>query len=95
MCYIMGATGHSYVVGFGHNSPKNPHHRNSTLTPEESGNWDVFITRRRNANEITGAMVGGPNKSDQWQDDRSNYLSNEVACDYNAAMLFGIVQCAR
>jgi endoglucanase len=95
MCYIMGATGRSYVVGFGSNSPKNPHHRDSTLTPSESGKWDVFKSRSRNANQITGGLVGGPNDKDQWEDDRMNFKNNEVALDYNAAMLFGLVQCAR
>jgi endoglucanase len=95
MCYIMGATGRSYVVGFGSNFPVNPHHRDAALTYAESGDWNVFKSRSRNANQIIGALVGGPNDKDQWEDDRLNYQNNEVALDYNAAMLFGLVQCAR
>lgn len=95
MCYVMGAAGHSYVVGFGHNPPRNPHHRNSALTYQESDDWNVFKHRKVNANAITGALVGGPNNKDKWEDDRMNYENNEVAVDYNAAMLFGLVQCAR
>lgn len=33
---------------------------------------------------LYGAMVGGPNASDQYTDDISDYVSNEVATDYNA-----------
>jgi endoglucanase len=95
LAYIMGATGHSFVVGFGCNPPQNPHHRDSALTLEESGNWNVFNTRATNANPIVGAMVGGPNPSDGWEDDRSDYQRNEVALDYNAALLFGTVQVGR
>jgi endoglucanase len=29
--------------------------------------------------------VGGPDSSDNYTDERSNYVSNEVATDYNAA----------
>lgn len=28
--------------------------------------------------------MGGPNGQDQYTDDRKDYVSNEVACDYNA-----------
>ena len=67
MCYVMGAAGHSYVVGFGHNPPRNPHHRNSALTYQESDDWNVFKHRKVNANAITGALVGGPNNKDKWE----------------------------
>jgi hypothetical protein len=29
--------------------------------------------------------VGGPDNNDSYKDERSNYVSNEVATDYNAA----------
>jgi hypothetical protein len=29
-------------------------------------------------------MVGGPDKHDNYVDDRSDYVQNEVATDYNA-----------
>lgn len=29
-------------------------------------------------------MVGGPDKSDAYTDDRNDYVHNEVAMDYNA-----------
>lgn len=59
--YAMGASGRSYIVGFGRNPPRQPHHRNAALTFKDSNNWDVFNnTSRPNAHTITGALVGGP-----------------------------------
>lgn len=37
-----------------------------------------------NPHTLYGALVGGPNGQDQYTDDRKDYVSNEVACDYNA-----------
>ena len=32
-------------------------------------------------------MVGGPdNAEDRWEDDRGNYVTNEVSLDYNAGL---------
>ena len=32
-------------------------------------------------------MVGGPdNKEDRWEDDRGDYVTNEVSLDYNAGL---------
>jgi len=33
---------------------------------------------------LYGALVGGPDENDVYVDDREDYVSNEVACDYNA-----------
>lgn len=93
--YILGATGSSYVIGYGCNPPKNPHHRDSALTLEESGDWVIFNTKEENANPVIGGLVGGPDLTDSWADDRTDYQQNEVALDYNAALLFGAVQVGR
>ena len=37
-----------------------------------------------NPHILTGAMVGGPDKSDSYNDKRDDYVHNEVAMDYNA-----------
>ena len=37
-----------------------------------------------NPHTLYGAMVGGPNERGEYTDDRSDYISNEVAIDYNA-----------
>lgn len=55
----------------------------------------MFDTKEFNEYELTGAMVGGPDMNDQWNDDRKDYKRTEVALDYNAAMLFAAVQLGR
>ena len=37
-----------------------------------------------NVHTLCGALVGGPDNGDGYKDQRSNYVSNEVANDYNA-----------
>ena len=69
----------SYVVGFGENPPKNPHHRTA------HGSWSNNLSEPKDSRHILyGALVGGPDRNDSYTDDRSNYTMNEVACDYNA-----------
>ena len=79
--YILGDNPdrRSYVIGYGENSPKNPHHRtahgswaNDGKNPEESRNL------------LIGALVGGPDENEQWSDDRNDWVTNEVAIGYNA-----------
>lgn len=77
--YALGSSGRSYVVGFGENSPKNPHHRTA------HGSYTNNIgDPADNRHILYGALVGGPNRDDTYSDDRNNYINNEVACDYNA-----------
>jgi len=33
---------------------------------------------------LYGALCGGPGENDEWADDRTDYVRNEVALDYNA-----------
>lgn len=71
----------SFVCGFGNNSPKNPHHRTA------HGGWQNNVQATdpvNNRHTIYGALVGGPDKADKYIDDRNNYYTNEIACDYNA-----------
>ncbi len=78
--YILGDNPRdsSYVVGFGDNSPQRPHHRSS------SGNSSGS---EPNEHILYGALVGGPTAVDDfaYNDSRADYVSNEVATDYNAA----------
>ncbi len=69
----------SYVVGFGANPPQRPHHRAA------SGVGDIGDPGP-NRHILYGALVGGPSAPDDraYIDDRSNYITNEVALDYNA-----------
>jgi endoglucanase len=70
----------SYVVGFGANSPQHPHHRTA------HGSWcDMQSVPENHRHVLYGALVGGPDSSDGYTDEISNYTTNEVACDYNAA----------
>jgi endoglucanase len=71
----------SYVCGFGTNPPKNPHHRTAHGCWSNNQNGPPAVTRHI----LYGALVGGPGRDDSYTDDRSNYVNNEVATDYNAA----------
>lgn len=77
--YILGDTGRSYLIGFGENYPEHPHHR--TAQGSYSNNMNDPENHRH---VLYGALVGGPDASDNYTDTVSNYNNNEVACDYNA-----------
>jgi len=70
----------SYVVGFGANPPRNPHHRTA------HGSWSDSIAEPVTSRHVLyGALVGGPStNNDAYVDSRSDYVANEVALDYNA-----------
>ncbi|ADU75232.1 endo-1,3(4)-beta-glucanase [Acetivibrio thermocellus AD2] len=80
--YALGSTGRSFVVGFGENPPKRPHHRTA------HGSWaDSQMEPPEHRHVLYGALVGGPDSTDNYTDDISNYTCNEVACDYNAGFV--------
>lgn len=83
--YMLGEGGRSYVVGFGENPPVHPHHASSACpsAPAFCG-WTTFDSNEPNAHVLTGALVGGPDEDDNYVDDRSDYIQNEVTTDYNA-----------
>jgi len=77
--YALGSTGRSFEVGFGENYPKHPHHR----TAESS--WSDQQTEPNYCRHtLYGALVGGPDDSDNYTDEINNYTQNEPACDYNS-----------
>lgn len=77
--YALGSSGRSYVVGFGENPPEHPHHRTA------QGSWaDNMNEPANHRHTLFGALVGGPDASDSYEDTVSDYNKNEVACDYNA-----------
>ena len=85
--YALGdnPNGRSYVVGFGTNPPKRPHHRSSSCPDEPAEcDWDEYFVNADNPQTLYGALVGGPNYFDYYEDDREDYEMNEVATDYNA-----------
>nr|AAU20853.2 endogenous cellulase [Reticulitermes flavipes] len=83
--YALGDGGRSYVVGFGTNPPVRPHHRSSSCPDAPAVcDWNTYNSAGPNAHVLTGALVGGPDSNDSYTDARSDYISNEVATDYNA-----------
>ncbi|HEU5109967.1 MAG TPA: glycoside hydrolase family 9 protein, partial [Micromonosporaceae bacterium] len=72
----------SYMIGFGNNSPKNPHHRTA-----HGSWWDSMTVPTETRHVLYGALVGGPSSPDDaYRDERNDYVMNEVATDYNAGI---------
>ncbi|WJX32810.1 Esterase/lipase/thioesterase [Trifolium repens] len=92
--YILGdnPSKMSYMVGFGEKYPKHIHHRGSSLPsiytqPQKISCNDGFQylhTGSPNPNVLVGAIVGGPDSSDNFSDDRDNYQQSEPATYINA-----------
>ena len=79
--YTLGSSGQNFMVGYNSQSPKNPHHRAA------HGCWSNNLNAepKTSRHTLVGAVVGGPSgANDSYVDDRSDYIANEVACDYNA-----------
>jgi endoglucanase len=97
--YALGLKGseRSFVVGFGRNPPKRPHHRAASCPPGTSG-WEFYNSEKPNPHVIAGALVGGPKgPGDDYVDDRKDFQQNEVAIDFNAGFtgaLAGLLQVA-
>lgn len=77
--YALGSTGFSYQIGYGDSYPVHPHHRTS-----QGSYCDAMNEPGTARHTLYGALVGGPDSSDGYTDEVSNYNTNEVACDYNA-----------
>ncbi|KAK6236667.1 hypothetical protein SCA6_012004 [Theobroma cacao] len=91
MDYILGKNpeGRSYMVGFGNNPPKQAHHRGASV-PVSEANLEVgcpmsFVRWYNkdvpNPNELTGAILGGPDKQDHFTDLRWTSVYTEP-CTY-------------
>jgi PKD repeat protein len=81
--YILGSNPQntSYVIGYGSQYPLYPHHRTA------HGSWSRSETLPEETRHILyGALVGGHKTADDddWTDNRSDYVWNEVATDYNS-----------
>lgn len=55
---------------------RDPVSRICEWTDKDSGNSNPL--------KLFGALVGGPDVNGRYYDDRSDYIANEVALDYNA-----------
>ncbi|XP_063866890.1 endoglucanase E-4-like [Scylla paramamosain] len=71
----------------GQHPPIRAHHRSSSCpNPPDScaqNNWG-YEQPGPNPHVLHDAIVGGPAEDGTWEDDRLDYVHNEVACDYSA-----------
>ncbi|XP_025831030.1 endoglucanase 13 [Agrilus planipennis] len=83
--YVLGSAGRSFVVGYGKNYPRKPHHSASSCPdrPLPCG-WDNYHSKDPNPQILYGAVVSGPDENDYYEDSREEFLYNEVTLDYNA-----------
>ncbi|XP_010544547.1 PREDICTED: endoglucanase 14-like [Tarenaya hassleriana] len=90
MDYILGSNPNkmSYMVGFGSNYPKKPHHRGASIVSINKdaspvtcqGGFDQWFNNPSpNPNVLEGAVVGGPDENDAFTDSRSDYEHSEPA----------------
>jgi hypothetical protein len=91
--YALGANprNSSYLIGFGANAPKFPHHRTA------HGSWfDSQSVPTQTRHVLYGALVGGPSSAnDAYTDARSDFVMNEVATDYNAGFTSAVARLYR
>ncbi len=79
----------SYLVGWGQNPPKHPHHRAAHGSSTNNMNEP-----RYHRHILYGALVGGPDSTDTHNDVTTDYVLNEVAIDYNASAVAGLSMAA-
>ncbi|XP_030476678.2 endoglucanase 8-like [Syzygium oleosum] len=95
--YILGSNpmNMSYMVGYGRKFPQRIHHRGSSLPsldqhPQQIGCKDgtpYFESRRPNPNLLTGAVVGGPDIKDRYNDSRADFVHSEPTTYINAPLV--------
>ncbi|KAJ8764797.1 hypothetical protein K2173_010262 [Erythroxylum novogranatense] len=82
----------SYMVGFGSRYPQHVHHRGSSspsIHTHQSriscnDGFHYLYSASPNPNVLVGAIIGGPDRSDHFSDDRNNYQQSEPATYINA-----------
>jgi mlo protein len=96
--YILGQNplNMSYVVGYGKRYPKHVHHRAASIPKDGvkytcTGGYKWRDSRNPNPHVLTGAMVGGPDKFDRFQDVRSNYNDTEPTIAGNAGLVAALI----
>ncbi|KAF2566041.1 hypothetical protein F2Q70_00024610 [Brassica cretica] len=86
--YMLGSNpkNMSYMVGFGTNYPKRPHHRGASIVSIKknriavecnAGFNDWYHSPAPNPNVLTGALVGGPDENDAYEDERTDFQHSE------------------
>ncbi|HPR32182.1 MAG TPA: glycoside hydrolase family 9 protein [Prolixibacteraceae bacterium] len=68
--------GRSFVTGLGHQPPMNPHDRRSGADDIEAP-WPGYI-------------VGGGQKATDWKDEQGSFSTNEVAINWQAALVYAL-----
>ncbi|KAI3967599.1 hypothetical protein MKW92_003474 [Papaver armeniacum] len=96
--YILGANPRkmSYVVGYGEKFPKHVHHRGASIPLDGhkytcAGGFKWRDSQNSNPHNLTGAMVGGPDRFDKFQDFRPNYNYTEPSLAGNAGLVAALV----
>ncbi|KAI3682107.1 hypothetical protein L2E82_50139 [Cichorium intybus] len=100
MDYLLGnnPVKRSMMVGFGKDPPLHAHHRGSSV-PVDAGNGEVncgmtfvywYNTDKPNPNELTGAILGGPDRADRFVDSRVNSSMTEP-CTYINSCAVGVL----
>ncbi|CAL1375227.1 unnamed protein product [Linum trigynum] len=86
----------SYMVGYGSKFPQQLHHRGSSLPSIKShkpkiscndGYDHYYSSSQPNPNVHVGALVGGPDSSDNYPDQRSDYSHAEPTTYINAGFI--------
>ncbi|KAL8105636.1 hypothetical protein AgCh_029439 [Apium graveolens] len=96
--YILGKNpkSMSYIVGYGQNYPNHVHHRGASIASTSvlhsavgcvQGFETWYRRAERNPNTIYGALVGGPDKNDEFVDTRSNYEQTEPTMTGTAPLI--------
>lgn len=98
MDYILGKNpmNMSYVVGHGNKFPTHVHHRGASIPNNNikyscKRGFQWMSSDKPNPNNITGAMVGGPDQFDKFKDVRSDYSYNEPTLAGNAGLVAALV----
>ena len=98
--YILGKNPQSmsYLVGYGTKYPQKPHHRGSSIPSIHvlqtkldcvQGFEEWYKNSGPNPNVLYGALLGGPDSSDCFSDDRDNYAQSEATLT-SVAPLIGL-----
>lgn len=74
-------------VGVGNNPPCRPHHRAASCGPAPFPcDCSALYNPGCNPHNLYGALVGGPNQNDTWEDVRTDFAATEVTLDWNAGL---------
>ena len=86
----------SYMVGYGKKFPQKIHHRGSSLPSIDKHPQSIkcqegssyFYSTSPNPNLLVGAVVGGPDMEDKYDDSRADFPHSEPTTYINACLLY-------